>query len=500
MKKNYFKSLMQVALLLAAPFVVSSCDDIIGQEDNPVASYIQWKNDPGAEVTMKIGDKKVIATATAVSSAIIAYESSDTAVAIIDPVNAEITAKAVGETTISAVISGMSTNGRSVFEATKISFKLIVKDGKAKLTRKFDSFEEFTVNADSTIDVSKFFTAYPEKGNIISYTLSPVNDKTPANFSTSQTTILGDLSGTGVKIKNGTIKDWNKKGKDITDTLYVAATITTAASEYTIDAKANLHTDTVMIIINKSIAYMNEKGKRTILTADKYKELDLTTTSAVEAGTYYVTAAPSTYPSTATDIKGDVTLIFKNSVNAKLQNLDDKTDNATLNIFGEAKDITPKTPGVYEAWNPTIDIKGATDNAITNFKEINIYTGTINVNKAITAVKDVNVNAGTLTVTPGTSGYAIKLSGNLTINGGSVIANGAGSDTDNSFAVIGNVVYNKGTFYAHNVDYRAVNGTLTAASGFEFLQGDTSDKSKATKLEGTTSTSKYIWGQKTPTK
>lgn len=499
MKKNYFKSLMQVALLLAAPFVVSSCDDIIGQEDNPVASYIQWKNDPGAEVTMKIGDKKVIATATAVSSAIIAYESSDTAVATIDPVNAEITAKAVGETTISAVISGMSTNGRSVFEATKISFKLIVKDGKAKLTRKFDSFEEFTVNADSTIDVSKFFTAYPEKGNTISYSLSPVNDKTPANFSTSKTTILGDLSGTGVKIKNGTINDWTKKGKDITDTLYVAATITTAASEYTIDAKANLHTDTVMIIINKSIAYMNEKGKRTILTADKYKELDLTATSAVEAGTYYVTKAPTSYPTAATDIKGDVTLIFKNTVDAFLQNLDDKTDNATLNIFGEAKQ-KGTTPGVYEAWNPIIDIKGATDNAITNFKEINIYTGTITVRKAITAVKDVNVNAGTLTVTPGTSGYAIKLSGNLTINGGSVTATGTGTDTDNSFAVIGNVVYNKGTFDAHNDDYRAVNGTLTAASGFEFLQGDTSDKSKATKLEGTTSTSKYIWGQKTPTK
>ena len=499
MKKNYFKSLMQVALLLAAPFVVSSCDDILGQEDNPVASYIQWKNDPGAEVTMKIGDKKVIATATAVSSAIIAYESSDTAVATIDPVNAEITAKAVGETTISAVISGMSTNGRSVFEATKISFKLIVKDGKAKLTRKFDSFEEFTVNADSTIDVSKFFTAYPEKGNTISYSLSPVNDKTAANFSTSKKTSLGDLSGTGVKIKNGTINDWTKKGKDITDTLYVAATITTAASEYTIDAKANLHTDTVMIIINKSIAYMNEKGKRTILTADKYKELDLSATSAVEAGTYYVTAAPTSYPSAATDIKGDVTLIFKNSVDAKLQNLDDKTDNATLNIFGEAKQ-KGTTPGVYEAWNPIIDIKGATDNAITNFKEINIYTGTITANKAITAVKDVNVNAGILTAKPGTSGYAIKLSGNLTINGGSVTANGTGTDTDNSFAVIGNVVYNKGTFNAYNEDYRAVNGTLTAASGFEFLQGDTSDKSKATKLEGTTSNSKYIWGQKTPTK
>ena len=55
MKKNYFKSLMQVALLLAAPFVVSSCDDVIGQEDNPVASYVQWKTDADVdEVEMKV--------------------------------------------------------------------------------------------------------------------------------------------------------------------------------------------------------------------------------------------------------------------------------------------------------------------------------------------------------------------------------------------------------------------------------------------------------------
>ena len=42
MKKNYFKNLMQVSLLLGAAFVISSCDDIVGQEDNPVASYLQW--------------------------------------------------------------------------------------------------------------------------------------------------------------------------------------------------------------------------------------------------------------------------------------------------------------------------------------------------------------------------------------------------------------------------------------------------------------------------
>ena len=47
---------MQVSLLLGAAFVISSCDDVIGQEDNPVASYVQWQAKTPKEVTLKIGN------------------------------------------------------------------------------------------------------------------------------------------------------------------------------------------------------------------------------------------------------------------------------------------------------------------------------------------------------------------------------------------------------------------------------------------------------------
>ena len=94
----------------------------------------------------------------------------------------------------------------------------------------------------------------------------------------------------------------------------------------------------------------------------------------------------------------------------------------------------------------------------------------------------------------------MKLSGKLTVNGGTVETRGQGSDPETSFAVIGDVVLNKGSFYAYNDDYRAVKGTLTAATGFQFLEGATSDQEKATAIEGTTSNSKYIWGQKVPEK
>ncbi len=504
MKKNYFKNLMQVSLLLGAAFVITSCDDIVGQEDNPVASYLQWDASVQKSYTLKIGQTATV-KAVAVSSAVIVYESGDEEVAKVNPVSGEITAVGVGKTVIKAVVTGASSAGQSVFQTTSVEVPIEVKDGNAKLTRVKDEVVEYTVNVDSVIDLTKLFTAYPEVGtgaqkSTVAYTILGKNDKkTPAAQN------LATINAAEVKIlANGTIRDWyeenSKKGTDISDTLYVEATLTpNDTKEYKV-AKPTDVVDTIMVIINKSIAYINAKGEREILTADKYKELDLTTTSAVEAGTYYVTKAPAATPATATDIKGDVTLIFKDKINAKLQNLDDKTDKATLNIFGEAKQKGTEE-GVYEASSPTIDVNNGwhVANAITNFKEINIYTGTINVYGPFASVKDVNVNAGILWVR-GYNDYAMKLSGKLTINGGGVTAIGYSSDTENGFAVIGDVVLNKGSFNAYNDDYRAVKGSLTAATGFEFLQGDTSDPTKATKIEGTTSNSKYIWGKAVPKK
>ena len=487
MRKNYFKSLMYAALLLAAPFVATSCDDVIGQEDNPVASYVQWKTDADkTEIALTIG-KTYTRTATAVSSAIIAYESSNTEIATVDPVSGLVTAKKEGSAEISAVVSGMSTTGRSVFQPTKLTYTVKVTDNTAKLARNIDSYVEYTANVDSTFDVSKFFTAYPANESTVTYKLLGANTKDATYGGTN----LGTLTDKTFKVGASLVND-----KGISDTLYIAAETTGVTSTDYKMPEAN-PVDTVMIVITKAIAYMNESNERTILTADKYKELDLDATSAIETGTYYV--KNGVYNSSKTiDIKGDVTLIFKNGWGSTLQNLDDKTDNATLNIFGEA--IPGATAGTYNAWNPDININWWNNvaNCITNFKEINIYAGTLNTYGGI-IVKDVNVYAGALYANSNwNSKYAMKLSGKLTVNGGIVLAWGQGSDTETSFAVIGDVVLNKGSFRAYNGDYRAVKGSLTAATGFQFLQGDTSDETKATAIEGTTSNSKYIWGQAVP--
>lgn len=504
MKKNYFKNLMQVSLLLGAAFVISSCDDVIGQEDNPVASYVQWKAKTPEEVTLKIGNTYTV-QATAVSSAIIVYESENPEIAKVDPVTGEITAVAVGETNVNAVISGMSTTGQSVFTPEKVSIKVIVKDKYVTVALKEGVTDQTIVTLDpKKLDLTEFFDVYPEATKTFNNNLEyHVRQVTAVDSKTKEETIATtDFEYTTVKDGVLTIND----GYNEDATVYVYASIPTAPDGYEIkqnDKKEDINNVAKFkLTIKKSIAYMNAKGERTVLASDQYKELDLTKTSAVEAGTYYVTKG--VYDSNKTiDIKGDVTLIFMNGWGSSLQNLDDKTDNAKLNIFGEAYATTSSTPEKpeYEAWNPniTINFDEKVANCITNFKEINIYAGTLTTYGGI-IVKDVNVYAGALYANSiSNSKYAMKLSGKLTVNGGLVLATGQGSD-ETSFAVIGDVVLNKGLFYAYNSDYRAVNGSLTAATGFQFLQGDTSDEEKATAIEGTASTSKYIWGKAVPKK
>lgn len=454
MKKNYFKNLMQVSLLLGAAFVISSCDDVIGQEDNPVASYVQWKTDPGAEVTMKIGDKKIFATATAVSSAIIAYESDNTEVATVDPVTGEVEAIAEGEANISAVISGMSTNGRSVFEPTKLTYKVIVMDANVKLKSNIESYVEYTANNGSTFEASEFFVPYPAEGCELQYSLW--QDDGDGGY----IPYTGDSS---IDMSTGEFTVGSTKG-----TVYIHAKVNNIPDGYEKKAADEDNwTAMVKVDIKESIAYMNEEGKREILTADKYKT-DIDFTKPIEAGTYYVV---DSYWDTSTNvvIKGNVTLISTGN-SLGVNTLTDQTDNATLKIFGEA--INTATKGEYNTANPYIFVQGDNGDGISNFNQIDFYTGNIYVrtNKAncgaFENVKNINVFGGYLDARNNISGYAINLKegGKFTVDGGAASAAAAGEDTKVSFAIVGDVnvksLSKTGDFTAESA-YRAVKGNVT---------------------------------------
>lgn len=513
MKKNYFKNLMQVSLLLGAAFVISSCDDIVGQEDNPVASYVQWQAKTPEEVTLKIGNTYTV-KATAVSSAIIVYESENPEIAKVDPVTGEITAVAVGETNINAVVTGISTTGQSVFTPEKVSIKVIVKDGKASLTRAKDAVIEYTANKDSIIDLSKLFTAYPEATtsgetdkSTVTYSVKILNKAatTADKYETySDPTKLGSKTATST-FKVGPEIEKKNYNKAICDTLYVIGQITsTNGSEYTMPtgttaADLDIVMDTVKVIINKSIAYMNEKNERTILTADKYTTF--TDAKAAEgwdgtlkAGTYFA----DTWLYTETPkISGIVSIILPNDKDWNYSAIDDAKDSSTLNIFRQA--VTNKSadvPGIIRiGW-----IGSYPENSITNFKAINIYGGNIQFRGNIAGVGEINVyNEAKLTTYH--SGFdatyngkiLLKDGGKLTVAGGTVDILGWGTDLNTGFAVIGDVEVSKGVFTASNSQYRAVKGNLTA--GGKILIKESNDNNTWTALEGTTSTSKYIKAQ-----
>ena len=490
MKKNYFKNLMQVSLLLGAAFVISSCDDVIGQEDNPVASYVQWeaKTPKSIELTLGIAGKETATVkAVAVSSVVIVYESENTEIAKVDPVTGVITAVGIGETNIKAVVTGASSAGQSVFIPEEIKIPVVVRDGNVKLTRNIDSYVEYTANNDSTFDVSKFFTPYPAEGNVISYKLLGANTKEGVYGNTNLGTLTDKTFKVGANLENN---------KGISDTLYVAAEITTKAAGYTLPKDAKLYQDTVMIVINKAIAYLNEKNERTILTADKYTTVSKLLLPAekwdgtFKAGTYFVDDYINNKTYTP-KVSGDVTFILKNDLSQTLDAMDDAKDASTLNIFRQA--VTNKTADVSGRIN--FNWYGA--NNITNFKAINLYGGRISTSGRIANVENISVyNNATLNVN-GSDTYGIKLKdgGKLTVAGGTVSVGAWGTDIDLGFAVIGDVEVSKGVFTASNGEYRAVKGNLTA--GGKILIKESNDNNTWTALEGATSTAKYIKAQET---
>ena len=486
MKKNYFKSLMQVALLLAAPFVVSSCDDVIGQEDNPVASYVQWKTDADVdEVEMKVGGTYT-RVATAVSSAIIAYESDNTEVATVDPVSGEVTAKKIGEANISAVVTGMSTNGRKVFEETKLTYKVNVIDKKIyvkALVEKTDSIEDVTANKGMVIDFSKKFKFFPATGLSVTYRVIPMSDITalaaadkPKDHPHYNPSIASINPTTGaLTIQNATGWCWveakiNNSG----------ATVPAGYDDNT----ALLKKDTIKVRVKEAIAYYNEANERTILTADKYKKISDYTAAATydgtyAAGIYFVDAG---FSASTVKIAGNVTFIYENGIYTTIQNLIDKTDEATLNLFVQTGNASwDATDEVYTFAKGTANLEvnkaGAATggSAITNFKAINNYGVTIDAmgngegQGGFAAVKELNVYAGKVIAHgTGTTSFGISAE-KVKVAGGTVKAYGNGTDPDKGYGIIADVEVTKGELFAVNAaDYRAIKGSLNAGSGIKF--------------------------------
>lgn len=138
MKKNNFKSLMQAAVLICTPLVIASCDDVFGDVDNPIPSYMSIKE---ADVNLVLHkdslDKATYTrTATAATGAEIVYSSSDEKVATVDAKTGKITAVGGGECEIIAQATGKDSHGNMTYQPAQSSFKVKVTDYRARIALK----------------------------------------------------------------------------------------------------------------------------------------------------------------------------------------------------------------------------------------------------------------------------------------------------------------------------------------------------------------------------
>lgn len=539
MKKNYFKSLMQASLLLGAAFVISSCDDVIGQEDNPVASYLQWQENIGSEgieLTLGIEGKNTkTIKAIAVSSAVIEYQSGDEKIATVNPVTGEIKAVGVGETVIKAIVKGASSAGKSVFEYQEIEVPVIVKDGVVSIKVKTEkdaageekAIEKVYLSTDNgtEIDAEELFVIYPETGNTVTYSLVTEDDETYAPEGTGSFTTLTD----------GKLTIGEDDGDQV---LYLKAEITDKASEYNwpeadikttkkggtlqevvIKKKEEEHPEVsakVKINLREAIAYMalNEKGdalesKVLVKNFDKdgnelkepnYKSLttstSVTSDLTLEAGTYYIDKNVINFPYNIR-INGDVDIILKDGITFSLNYGKSIMDESakqkyTLNIYGQKEN------------NATINVP-----AFIDFKAVNFYGGknvradqfgkieTLNIYNAEVAkinnelrfagIGTLNINNAKVTAT------AINMTegGTITLNGGELHAIQASQWASSQYAITGNVVVNKGEFYAESANYHAVDGKLTAGKDIKFFE-KTNEKGEWAEVKETETSKPYV--------
>ena len=130
MTKKSISRLLQASLMCCLAVLFTACDDVFGNEDNPMSAYLSMSDKP---VTLKVGDtyrRKAIS----VSSAVVEYTSSKTDVATVDN-EGLVTAKAEGTTTITATATGYSSqNGKKIYQPASVSYVVTVKAAIATIT------------------------------------------------------------------------------------------------------------------------------------------------------------------------------------------------------------------------------------------------------------------------------------------------------------------------------------------------------------------------------
>lgn len=389
MKKNNFKSLMQAAVLICTPLVIASCDDVFGDVDNPIPSYMSIKE---ADVNLVLHkdslDKATYTrTATAATGAEIVYKSDNEKIATVDAKTGKITAVGGGTCNIIVEATGKDSHGNMTYQPAQSSFKVKVTDYRCRVNLIEGAEIPVFNKADkdlAEIDLTKIVEAWPAD-----VTLTYVSDNTG----------VADMVGTKLKLKGGigTAKVTAEiKAKDVP-----------AKFEQTSFPK-NQKTGEFEITVKDGVAYFagyDAEGKeirKTIFkdyNGEKYTDLSAklkpsgtiaTTDVTLDAGWYYVDDDLTAFAQNIR-VKGDVNIILNDEHPLTLsKDLMDESakQNFKVNFYSQRK----------SADDP--EVGSAKFNVIKEFKALNVCGA--NINAPVNAVENVTIANGTIGALTGT--------------------------------------------------------------------------------------------------
>ncbi len=513
MKKNYFKNLAQVAVLLCAPLFIASCDEF-GTVDNPSSAYPTMstaavKLNLGAIAPTAIPDGEYgstyTRTAAVATPASVEYSSSGEKVATVDGYGV---VTAVGGGTCEIIAKPFFfKDGARLYTKEEIKYSVTVKDWRARIAlkegAKIPIYNSAMAKTVEEIDMKPLLDVVTGDGITIQYVLQP--NKKGDLTTTDPDDIIDDT-----KLGSGKIKLTGNAG-----VAKVTAKLTKTAAtkfEQTSFPKAQ-ETDTLTIEVKKGVAYISgydAKGKAVTsymfkdYDGQKYTDLSTvlkgTATNDVylEAGWYYLDQNID-FPKSIR-VKGDVNIILADGKHLKL------TD-ANTSILDE----TAKKSHTLNI-HPEPGMKGETCTipAIQDFKAVNIYGGTIYDNTKIKAVETVNILNGNINCSFETVGAlninggkinavsvtgnalninggtvnAVSVTGNITMNDGTLVVKQTAND---KYAVVGNVTVTKGDLTAQS-PYHAVDGKLTGT----FYSSTTGADKSWKKVSGDSTTDPYL--------
>ena len=407
MKKNYFKSLMQAAVLVCTPLVIASCDDVFGDTDNPIPAYMSIKQ---ADINLVLhADKKDSATATrtaiAATGAEIVYSSSNEKVATVDAKTGVITGVGEGTCDIIAEVTGKDSNGRNTYQPQKASFTVNVKDYRARIALKEGATKAVYNSAlvdNKPIDLAEVLDVFPKTGLTIDYgTLD--DDGNFVKFTAAQINsnkVIDAIGADGkITLEQSYPSFTDDNHKEATKVVAHISAVpdgfeTTSfqkqqtTAEFTIEVRegiAYINIDAAGKPETKSMFYLDNDDEGTLPNYTKLSKVLKYQDVYLAAGTYYLDDYVDFYNSIR--MKGDANIILGDgkTLNMHLNTnsiMDESAKkNYTLNIYGQ-KEQTGKLYNLPK---------------FQDFKAVNVYGGLIGDNNYwphFQAIETVNIVNG----------------------------------------------------------------------------------------------------------